>query len=301
MRIVFALSCMLCALALRAASAGAACPHGLVRIGGEPDPDTLSVSAGGGNANGAAYSYDWKRAYCDVMASPNATIDLMLTEEFVVTGGQAGAGVDLRIQALGYTDGPACCYPGPASTLLLQSGQSSTEVLAPGGLLPLQAAISRTAQVGVPFTVSIHTTATGARPGAAAGTQLAENPDTRMLLQLQFTGQSAAQSVMGCYGYDSHAVAEAPALTPANGLWLAFANPTRREASATFTLPWPAHVRFDVLDMLGRRVLARDAGERTAGTHALALDPGHALPPGVYAVRLRAGERVTTARLIVAR
>ena len=59
-------------------------------------------------------------------------------------------------------------------------------------------------------------------------------------------------------------------------------------------------VRVVVYDVLGRQVAVLADGERSAGTHDVALDAG-LLAPGVYVVRLTAGEASVVRRVTVAR
>jgi hypothetical protein len=66
-------------------------------------------------------------------------------------------------------------------------------------------------------------------------------------------------------------------------------NPFQREATVTLTLARPGEVSAAVYDVLGRRVASLHAGPLAAGRHPLALD-GAGLVPGVYVVRVVAGE-----------
>jgi len=72
-------------------------------------------------------------------------------------------------------------------------------------------------------------------------------------------------------------------------LWLAFSLPRRMEA------------RLEVTDVGGRRVAAREVGSLGAGRHRVQLGEGIRLVPGVYVIRLVAGESALTARALVIR
>lgn len=76
-------------------------------------------------------------------------------------------------------------------------------------------------------------------------------------------------------------------------------NPTRSAARLPITLAVPSEVRLSVLDALGREVGGWQ-GALAAGEHRLPLALG-GLPPGVYAVRVAAGEASATARVTVVR
>ena len=79
-------------------------------------------------------------------------------------------------------------------------------------------------------------------------------------------------------------------------------NPAASRAVVRFTLGTPADVTARVYDTLGREVLAVDLGPLAAGADgSVSLDVS-ALPPGVYVVRLAAGDGTTTsARFTVVR
>jgi hypothetical protein len=78
-------------------------------------------------------------------------------------------------------------------------------------------------------------------------------------------------------------------------------NPAATDFSVSFTLPDAAGARLEVLDLSGRRVLARDVGSLGAGRHLVRLDGGETLPAGVYVVRLARGGRTLTTRVAVVR
>ena len=78
-------------------------------------------------------------------------------------------------------------------------------------------------------------------------------------------------------------------------------NPARGRFDVGFSLSESAPVALEVIDLLGRRVLARDEGVLGPGVHALDVARGHPLAPGLYFVRLTAGSRTLTAKAIVLR
>lgn len=74
-------------------------------------------------------------------------------------------------------------------------------------------------------------------------------------------------------------------------------SPSNTFTRLSLTLGRPGPVDVEVVDVLGRRVLAPKVGVLPAGTHALRLEVG-ALPAGTYLVRARAAGAVAT-RLFV--
>ncbi|MEM9996172.1 MAG: endonuclease/exonuclease/phosphatase family protein [Bacteroidota bacterium] len=76
-----------------------------------------------------------------------------------------------------------------------------------------------------------------------------------------------------------------------------FPNPFTAAASVRFALPSAVPVDLAVFDALGRRVATLASGPRPAGPHTVTLDGG-ALPPGLYLVRLTAGDQSATRRLV---
>lgn len=69
----------------------------------------------------------------------------------------------------------------------------------------------------------------------------------------------------------------------------------------TFGLPRAGAARLELLDVGGRRVLARDAGALGAGRHALDLARERRIPAGLYWLRLSAGAEQVTRKVVVAR
>ncbi len=95
-------------------------------------------------------------------------------------------------------------------------------------------------------------------------------------------------------------VAEEAGPEAAAGLGLPFPNPTAGRATLAVRLAAAATVDVSVFDALGRRVAVAASGPLAAGDHAVSLDTA-ALAPGVYVVRLVAGETVQSRRLVVTR
>ena len=83
-------------------------------------------------------------------------------------------------------------------------------------------------------------------------------------------------------------------------------NPTATGVSLEFHLPSPARVRADVVDIAGRRVSpVLLEGEQPSGSHRLrwnGLDEsGRKVAPGIYLIRIRAGDAVKVRRIIAIR
>jgi len=77
----------------------------------------------------------------------------------------------------------------------------------------------------------------------------------------------------------------------------AFPNPFRAATTVRFTLPDAADVTLAVYDVLGRRVATLEDGTLAAGDHEATFDAA-GLPSGVYLVRLDAGSRHATERVV---
>jgi hypothetical protein len=93
---------------------------------------------------------------------------------------------------------------------------------------------------------------------------------------------------------------------PGEAATLAFAldpvrpNPARGGAmTVRFTLAGEAPASLELLDVAGRRVVARNVGSLGAGTHSLSLGGDLRLAPGVYMVCLRQGSSLRTTRVAV--
>ena len=100
-------------------------------------------------------------------------------------------------------------------------------------------------------------------------------------------------------------VVAAPPARRATITLLAAPNPVSTGTDVHFGLPALAHVQVEVLDSSGRLLRRLDGGSREAGTHVLRWDgsdgAGRTLSPGVYYVRVRAGELMRTLRVSLIR
>ncbi|HVZ41180.1 MAG TPA: T9SS type A sorting domain-containing protein [Candidatus Kapabacteria bacterium] len=81
-------------------------------------------------------------------------------------------------------------------------------------------------------------------------------------------------------------------------------NPATRSTVVSATLPAASHVAIDVHDIAGRRVRRLADGVWEAGTSTAVWDlrdaGGSRVPPGVYILRVTAGERINTVKVVVA-
>lgn len=77
-------------------------------------------------------------------------------------------------------------------------------------------------------------------------------------------------------------------------------HPVRTQASLTYTLTSPGHVRLVLFDLVGRQVAVLQDAAQSAGTHTLTWDAG-ALAAGTYFVRLQVGEAIVLRPVVVAR
>ncbi|MEO0558776.1 MAG: T9SS type A sorting domain-containing protein, partial [Bacteroidota bacterium] len=79
-----------------------------------------------------------------------------------------------------------------------------------------------------------------------------------------------------------------------------YPNPTTRSLTVPYTLVRPSAVELAVYDVLGRRVVELVSTRQPEGSHTTTLDAS-ALAPGVYVIRLRAGDETRTTRVTVVR
>jgi probable HAF family extracellular repeat protein len=63
-------------------------------------------------------------------------------------------------------------------------------------------------------------------------------------------------------------------------------NPSAGAPTVSFALPSAGPARLELVDVLGRRVVTREWASLSGGAHAIALEGGERLRPGVYVVRL---------------
>ncbi|HMB70178.1 MAG TPA: FlgD immunoglobulin-like domain containing protein, partial [bacterium] len=79
-------------------------------------------------------------------------------------------------------------------------------------------------------------------------------------------------------------------------------NPFRAETVVTYELPVAARVTLRVYDVAGRRVRDLERGPRPAGTHHVTWNGTDArnrsVAPGIYFLRLQAGERTLVRRVV---
>jgi hypothetical protein len=82
-------------------------------------------------------------------------------------------------------------------------------------------------------------------------------------------------------------------------------NPARTQTRLSFDLPRAADARLQVFDITGRAVCTIAFGRLAAGRHqplwTATSDGGHALPGGIYLLRLEAGEHRAQRKLLVVR
>jgi hypothetical protein len=78
-------------------------------------------------------------------------------------------------------------------------------------------------------------------------------------------------------------------------------NPSSDGWTALFTLAAREPARIEVIDITGRRVMARDLGSLGPGEHHMRLAPRAGLPSGVYVIRLAQGSRTVTTKVVATR
>ncbi len=78
-------------------------------------------------------------------------------------------------------------------------------------------------------------------------------------------------------------------------------NPVLSDLTVAFSLPDGQPARLELMDLAGRRIIARDLGALGAGSHVVNLGPSRELAPGVYLLRLTQGARSLVTRAAVMR
>jgi hypothetical protein len=78
-------------------------------------------------------------------------------------------------------------------------------------------------------------------------------------------------------------------------------SPGARILTVAFSLPSSSPARLELLDLAGRKIIARDVGALGPGSHVVNLAEGRALPAGVYLIRLTQGSRSAMSRAVVLR
>jgi hypothetical protein len=96
------------------------------------------------------------------------------------------------------------------------------------------------------------------------------------------------------------AVGDLPSSEPGIALAAPHPNPARRAAQLRFTLPVAGEARLTVHDLAGREVSRLVEGTRAAGEHLVTWETAN-VAPGVYFVRLSAGGRASSRRMVVIR
>jgi hypothetical protein len=96
------------------------------------------------------------------------------------------------------------------------------------------------------------------------------------------------------------ALVDAPAPSPISSFEIIrlTPNPAGREVAVDFRLPTLMDPRVEVVDVAGRRIMARQLMNAAAGDHHLMLSL-RGVPPGTYFVRLVGADRVASQKLLI--
>lgn len=79
---------------------------------------------------------------------------------------------------------------------------------------------------------------------------------------------------------------------------VAYPNPFNPRTTISYSLPVAQHISIDIFDALGRRAYSVQNEFKTAGSHTFQFD-GTDLASGVYLVRLSAGSRILTKKIML--
>jgi hypothetical protein len=74
-------------------------------------------------------------------------------------------------------------------------------------------------------------------------------------------------------------------------------NPISNSAEIEFTIPDGVPLQIDLYNLSGRKVQTLIGNQQTQGVHQYHLDASH-LPNGIYLIRLQAGNRIATQRIV---
>lgn len=129
-----------------------------------------------------------------------------------------------------------------------------------------------------------------------------------MLLRFQDAAAAFSPPVLRWARVNETEIANTPAPNVPSAAWLAAPrpNPTRESARIDLALPTSTpNTEIRVLDLAGRAIRTLHSGALAAGQHSMVWDladeGGHHVPPGLYLVRARIGERIFDRRVIVVR
>ncbi|MDX1418556.1 MAG: PQQ-dependent sugar dehydrogenase [Rubricoccaceae bacterium] len=182
----------------------------------------------------------------------------------------------------------------------LSNGDEIAAVIGPRALsLPPGGSVTRRVQVQVPAA-----TPAGVSTLTVKGGDFPDGPISSA--RITVTKESVAGRLAAADGAWAAAWLDAPeavapraaaAATPALHVG---PNPVTDRATVRVTLEAPTPLRVEVLDVLGRRVALLADGPAEAGVHAVTW-AAEAAPPGVYLVRMTAGDTVRTQRVTHAR
>ena len=219
------------------------------------------------------------------------------------TFGEWGWKISFPTPTTGYVsiEHPYTRAPGPAKLLkTVDGGMSWTELSIPGSTEPegLQGTGFITENVG-------WASGRGTTSVTTDGGQTWDQLDLDgQINRFEFFGDTLAYA-MGTRIYKldrlSTAAADAPDQPVAFGIDAAYPNPTASGLDVAYLLPRASEVDLAVYDLLGRRVATLASGLHATGRNDAAWDgrdaSGSALAPGVYLLRLRAGQQADVQRV----
>lgn len=214
---------------------------------------------------------------CASRTGASATVILPAQAEILLPADAIAPGDEVAVLSPSGTCAGAAVWTGDAVALTVWGDDPFTPEI--DGLSP-----------GDPLTFAVYDVSNGVRHEAVG-----------VRLQEAFGAEEAYASDALFVAGEAPATAEEAAPDPqAATLGAAYPNPAQSRVSIPFTLAEAGEVQLEVFDALGRLVARPVAERRDSGRHVIPIGVTD-LAPGVYVVRLQAGDVVQQQPLTVAR
>jgi hypothetical protein len=275
------------AAALALAAAGPTLAQAPVPVGGEFRGNTTTA----GDQRDVAVAQSASGASIAVWTSPDGSGDGIYAQRYAASGAAAGAEFRVNTTTASGQTSPSVSVDADGDALV--AWQSFDQDGSYYGVYAQRYAASRVA-VGGEFRVNTVTA------GNQLGPSVSLDSDGDALVAWSSGGQDGSQYGIYAQRYAGVTVASEPGAPTGLALALAPSPVGAAGAAVRYETPEAGRVRLAVFDVLGREVAVLWDGEQSAGAHEAFLDAGR-LAPGVYVVRLEAGDARSTRTVTVVR